>query len=536
MTSSRFATSNNVVRSHSEITERHYRCLCMLAGILSKSRQIDETINAILSTIHHEAGLEVGVVSLFDPENSRLQVGAMYLGGDVPRQSNVVYKPGEGIVGRVLQLNQTIVLGRIASEPRFLDRLEMYDLELPFIGVPIRDNDGNAIGVLGAQPNTPADEFLPQRTDFMKAVADVLSQTLRLIVNVEEGKSIARERDELRREVRGKYGFDNMVVGHSDGMRQVFDQVRRVAKWDSTVLILGESGTGKELIANAIHYNSPRAHHSFVCLNCASLPENLLESELFGHEKGAFTNAVKQRKGRFEQANGGTLFLDEIGEISPLFQAKLLRVLQEGELERVGGSQTIKVDVRIVAATNRNLAEEVDKGKFREDLYYRLNVMAIRLPPLRERLVDVPELANFLLNKVAQSQGRELKLTDNALRMLMSHDWPGNVRELENSLERAAVMTEGSIIDTDAIAVPVSHRSNTPMAAPAPSGSASMAAPTAPRTPADLSDESMDERERLIAALEQTGWVQAKAARLLGMTPRQIAYRIQTMNINVRKL
>lgn len=529
MTNTRFATTGSGFNSRSEILEKQYRCLCMLTGVLSRAKQIEDTINTILSTIHHDMGLQFGVVNFYDPENSMLQVGAMYRASDKGKAKppQVCYKPGEGIVGRILEMNQSIVLGRISSEPRFLDRLEVYDLELPFIGVPIRDPAGNAIGVLAAQPDVPADEFLPERSDFMKVVADLLSQTVRLLVHVEEGHTIARERDELRREVRGKYGFDNMVVGHSDGMRQVFDQVRRVAKWDSTVLVLGESGTGKELIANAIHYNSPRAHQAFVCLNCASLPENLLESELFGHEKGAFTNAVKQRKGRFEQANGGTLFLDEIGEISPLFQAKLLRVLQEGELERVGGSQTIKVDVRIVAATNRNLADEVDKGKFREDLYYRLNVMTIRLPPLRERLVDVPELANFLLEKIARNQGRKLRLTDGAVRMLMGHDWPGNVRELENSLERAAVMTEGDTIDTDVIALPTAAR---------PAVVSPTVVTETSSSNIDLNNPDIDERERLIAALEQTGWVQAKAARLLGMTPRQIAYRIQTMKINVRKL
>ncbi len=530
MNSQRFVAVGQAVRSRAELQERHYKCLCALISLLAKASQIEETLNKILWILHHEGGLQYGVVDFFDPENSLLQVGAIYRDqGNTSKTPSVNYKPGEGIVGRILEMNQSIVLGRISTEPRFLDRLEVYDLELPFIGVPIRNQEGNAIGVLAAQPDVPADEYLPERTQFMSAVADILSQTVRLLANVEEGDNIAMERDELRREVRAKYGFDNMVVGHSDGMRQVFDQVRRVAKWDSTVLVLGESGTGKELIANAIHYNSPRAHQAFVCLNCASLPENLLESELFGHEKGAFTNAVKQRKGRFEQADGGTLFLDEIGEISPLFQAKLLRVLQEGELERVGGTKTIKVNVRIVAATNRNLLEEVEKGNFREDLYYRLNVMAIRLPPLRERLVDVPELANFLLEKVSKSQGRKLAFTDSATRMLMGYHWPGNVRQLENTIERAAVMTEGETIDTDAIALPGAQ--------PTPGGfSSSAPVSNGNAVRVDLNDPDVDERERLIAALEQTGWVQAKAARLLGMTPRQIAYRIQTMNINVRKI
>jgi len=514
------------VGSRSELVERQFKSLCRISQVLCRAKKIEETLDGILGVLHKECGLLHGVITLSDPEHAVLQVGALYSESESVNKasSSVRYQAGEGIVGRILQHNTSIVLGRISSEPRFLDRLALYDLELPFIGVPIRNGNGSAIGVLAAQPDVPADDYLPERTAFMEAVADLLSQTVRLLVNVEKGQTIASERDELRREVRGKYGFENMVVGHSEGMRQVFDQVRRVAKWDSTVLILGESGTGKELISSAIHYNSPRAHNRFVRLNCASLPETLLESELFGHEKGAFTNAVKQRKGRFEQADGGTLFLDEIGEISPMFQAKLLRVLQEGELERVGGGQTIKVDVRIVAATNRNLEMEVEKGKFREDLYYRLNVMAIRIPALRERLVDVPELAKFLIGKIAKQQGRDLRLTDNAIRMLMGYEWPGNVRQLENCLERAAVMSEEGTIDCDVIALPDNY-----------TGSSIMPVNNIVNE-VDLSNPDMDERERLIAALEQAGWVQAKAARLLGMTPRQIAYRIQTMKINVRKI
>ncbi len=515
------------INSRLDIIERQFNALCDIARTLSQVTNIEDILSEILGILHNNTGLLHGMVTLSDPEHSSLQVGAVYSDSEavIKASSATRYQAGEGIVGRILQINQPIVLGRVSSEPRFLDKLSLYDMDLPFIGVPIRDQDGSAIGVLAVQPDVPADDYLPDRTTFLKAVSDLLSQTTRLLVNVERGQSLVRERDELRREVRGKYGFENMVVGNTDAMRRVFDQVRRVAKWDSTVLVLGESGTGKELIASAIHYNSPRAHKRFVKLNCASLPETLLESELFGHEKGAFTSAAKQHKGRFEQADGGTLFLDEIGEISAMFQAKLLRVLQEGELERVGGTQTIKVDVRIVAATNRNLEEEVDKGKFREDLYYRLNVMAIRLPPLRERLMDIPDLSDFLLEKIAKQQGRELRLTDGAIRMLMGYDWPGNVRELENCLERAAIMSEEGTIDTDAISLKGDHSL---MAANPVSGGGTQSI--------DLDDPELDERERLIAALEQAGWVQAKAARLLGMSPRQIAYRIQTMKINVRKI
>ncbi len=290
---------------------------------------------------------------------------------------------------------------------------------------------------------------------------------------------------------------------------------------------VGESGSGKELVACAIHYNSPRSGGPLIKLNCAALPDNLLESELFGHEKGAFTGAVNQRKGRFEQAHGGTLFLDEIGDISLTFQAKLLRVLQEGELERVGSSQTLRVDVRIVAATNRDLETAVDAGEFREDLYYRLNVMPIFMPPLRERQEDIPDLARFLVDKIAKQQGRRLTITDSAIRLLMRHPWPGNVRELENCLERSAIMSADGVIAQDVIELNgLGLRGPSPTLPPISDATDRID----PDTP------GLDERERVIAALEQAGWVQAKAARLLGMTPRQIAYRVQILNIKMRRL
>jgi Nif-specific regulatory protein len=293
-------------------------------------------------------------------------------------------------------------------------------------------------------------------------------------------------------------------------------------------LIRGESGTGKEVVANAIHFNSGCAGGPFLRLNCAALPDTLLESELFGHEKGAFTGATNLRKGRFELADNGTLFLDEIGDISASFQAKLLRVLQEGEFERVGGTHTIKVNVRIIAATNRNLEEEVTDGNFREDLYYRLNVMPIQMPALRDRLEDIPKLSEFLLGKISQQQnGRPLEIKESAIRILMKHDWPGNVRELANRLERAAIMSPNGIIDRDVMV-------NTGLEdVVAQAGFSSKPLKT---LTVDFSDENMDDRERVIAALEQSGWVQAKAARLLNMTPRQIAYRILTLDITMKQI
>lgn len=511
--------------SRSELMEKELLALSRISQIICHSENIEKTFNEVLAVLHDIAGMHHGLISICNNEDTAVQVTAIHFEGDAPAKlNNVKYRSGEGIIGRILSHGSPIVLRRVSSEPNFLDRLALYEYELPFIGVPIESNEGFTIGVLAAQPESADEEHLSERTRFMETVAHLLSQTVRLVVNVARGEELANERDELRREVRGKFGFENMVIGHTAVMRRVFDQARRVAKWDSTVLVLGESGTGKELISGAIHYNSPRAKQPYIRLNCAALPETLLESELFGHEKGAFTGAVKQRKGRFEQADGGTLFLDEIGEISAMFQAKLLRILQEGEFERVGGTQTIKVDLRIVAATNRNLELEVEKGNFREDLYYRLNVMTIRIPPLRERRADIPELSEFLLGNISERQGRKLQLTNSAVRMLMNYSWPGNVRELENCLERASIMSEGDTVDCDAISMTDLNYEITPHPAHI----------DIPST--DLSDDNLDEREKVIAALEQAGWVQAKAARLLGMTPRQIAYRIQTLNINLRKI
>jgi DNA-binding NtrC family response regulator len=262
------------------------------------------------------------------------------------------------------------------------------------------------------------------------------------IQNALEAQELRRENTRLQTELEGRYSFGSMV-GKTRAMEEVYDLVETVAKSRSTVLITGESGTGKELVARAIHYNSPRRNRPFVKLNCAALPQDLIESELFGHEKGAFTGAVKQTKGRFELADGGTLLLDEISEIEPPLQAKLLRVLQEREFERIGSGHTIKVDVRIVATTNRNLQDEIDKGHFREDLFYRLNVIPVRMPSLRDRKADVPLLAEHFLDKYNRENGKSISsLTARALDILMSYDWPGNVRELENYLERAVVICQ----------------------------------------------------------------------------------------------
>ena len=513
-----------------EMLEGQLFALLRISQILGGNDEIMEMLEKVLIVLEQEAALYKGLISLTHLKEHALQICTInHESKDMEKMFDKVrYKEGEGILGSIYATGRKVILEKISEHPQFLDRLSLYDLNLPFIAVPIKDANGHVIGVLAAQPESSDKDFLMDQSQLMTTVANMLAQTVRLMVNILKGDEIADERDELRRKVRSEYGFEDMMIGYTPVMRRVFDQIRRVSKWDTTVLILGESGTGKELIANAIHYNSQRSHQPMIKLNCASLPETLLESELFGHEKGSFTGAVKTRKGRFEQAHNGTLFLDEIGEISPMFQAKLLRVLQEGELERVGGDQTIKVNVRIVAATNRDLESEVEKGNFREDLYYRLNVMSINVPPLRERLEDIPELSHFLLEKISKHQGRKLKLTDGAIRILASHNWPGNVRELENCLERSAIMSENGVIDRDVVILHPLHEN--------PKIQLSPAIPSQQYQALEVDDDNLGEREKVIAALERAGWVQAKAARLLNMTPRQIAYRIQILNIPMRKM
>ncbi len=518
------------------LLEDQLNTLYEVSQVLSRSLNLRETLAEVLELLHERGGLNHGMVSLLDPESGELEVYALHKGGVRPFEK-IRYRQGEGVVGAILAEGRTRIVPRLADEPRFLDRLQIYQSDLPFIGVPIRIGSGDPVGVFAAQPPERR-HLLAEQARFLEMVANLIGQSVRLAQKVQDAERALRdERDTLRRQVKGEHGFSNMV-GHTKAMRHVFDMVRQVAKWNTTVLIRGESGTGKELVANAIHYNSSRAAGTFVKLNCAALPDNLLESELFGHEKGAFTGAVSQRKGRFEQADGGTLFLDEIGEISPAFQAKLLRVLQEGEFERIGGNRTLKVDVRIIAATNRHLEESVKQGEFREDLYYRLNVMPIRMPSLRDRLEDIPDLANFLLKKIGNKQGRTVEINGNAIRVLMCHDWPGNVRELENTLERAAVMSTEGRIDTQALALSGLEEKHVPQAKPVAAVPESEEDEDFGHEPDEELPEGMDldERARVVAALEEAGWVQAKAARLLNMTPRQIAYRIQIYNIKLRQI
>lgn len=341
-----------------------------------------------------------------------------------------------------------------------------------------------------------------------------------IIRNALEKRRLSTENMLLRREMASQSSFAR-IVGQSDAMRKVFDVVRKVADSKSNVLICGESGTGKELVARAIHYNSARSAMPFVAVNCSAVPETLLESELFGHMKGSFTGAVANKAGLFEVANGGTIFLDEIGDTTPTIQVKLLRVIQEREFRRVGGNQDMKVDVRIVAATNRDLERAVADGSFREDLYYRLDVIPIRLPPLRLRTGDIPLLVTHFLQRFAEESGKPAPiLTPEAIQVLLSHEWRGNVRELENLIERVVAFSTGvPVTETDVRGW--LHRAVTPQQTQG--------------LPTDIPDEGIDleglingiEKDLLMKALERSKWVKKKAARLLKLNTRSFRYRLE---------
>ncbi len=331
-----------------------------------------------------------------------------------------------------------------------------------------------------------------------------------------EKRRLVDENAKLKQELQQRYDLHNLV-GSSRPMQQVYEQVAQVAPSSTTVLIRGESGTGKELVAHAIHYGSPRAKKPFVKVSCGALPENLVESELFGYEPGAFTDARSQKKGRFELANGGTLFLDEIGELSPATQVKLLRVLQEREFERLGGTQTVKVNVRLVTATNRDLEVAVREGQFREDLYYRLNVFTLFMPPLRERKPDIPLLADHFIEKYAAAQGKEVRrIATSAIDMLMSYHWPGNVRELENCIERAVLVCDGGVI----------HAHHLP-----PTLQTAEVSGTLPRVSLAAAVAAY-EKDLLLDALKASRGNMAKAARLLDSTERIVSYAVRKHDLD----
>jgi len=432
------------------------------------------------------------------------------------------YSLGEGIIGRVAKLGSPIVIPNIGDEPLFLNKTgarQMIKREnISFLCVPIKFKN-EILGVLSVDRlfSSRAVSF-EEDLRLLKIISSLIAQTVKLHRELErERVAFLEEKESLTRQLKGKFRVEN-IIGQSDSMQEAFEAIHKVAPSKANVLLRGESGTGKELVAKAIHFMSPRAKESFIKFNCASIPEGLLESELFGHEKGAFTGAMSVRKGRFELADGGTIFLDEIGDLPLALQPKILRVLQEKEFERVGGEKTIKVDVRLIAATSRDLEDLVADGRFREDLYYRLNVVPLYLPPLRERKVDIPVLVDHFLRKYNDENAKSVTITPEVLDAFVRYDWPGNVRELENSIERLVVMSAGKVITLSDLPLNMRGRSME-------TTTGKLTRDALPTAVADI------EKARIIDAMKKSGWVQARAARILGITPRQIGYKIKRYGI-----
>ncbi|MBW2355819.1 MAG: nif-specific transcriptional activator NifA [Deltaproteobacteria bacterium] len=493
--------------------------LYTISQALSETLDLKKSLYKVLEILASFKHMVRGTITILDPVRNEINIEVAH---GLPRMTvqSVKYKLGEGIIGEVIQSGHALAIPRISREPRFLDRTRRSkeDRELSFICVPIKKGK-QVVGALSADLAFEGPAELKEAEKLLSVVAAMVAQH---VINLEtirlEKETLRQENINLRKELGNKYRITN-IVGNSNKMREVYQMITQVSRSNATVLMRGESGTGKELVANSIHYNSPRAKGPFIKVNCAAIPANLIESELFGHEKGAFTGAIKQKLGRFELAHRGTIFLDEIGSIGLDVQANLLRVLQEREFERVGGHRTIKVDVRVVAATNKNLEQAVEDGSFRDDLYYRLNVFPIYMPPLRERKTDVLLLADFFLEKYARENNKAIRrFSTPAIDMLMAYHWPGNVRELENCIERAVLLCEEGVI----------HSYHLPPTLQTGSESDTLPAWSLEEAVANL------EREMLIDALKNTRGNITRAAELLRTTVRKFNYKAQKYGISFR--
>ena len=426
--------------------ENERQVLNEIARVLSSTLELRDGFTRIMQLISERLGMHRGTLVLLDDSTGRLRTEVAYglTADDIERNR---FALGEGITGNVVATGRARVIPDVRHDPDFLNRtnrLRSYDdhkAAVSFLCIPVKI-DGRNVGALAVDKLYTSDDQLHSDQTFLNIIAAFLAQTIQINRMVMRQKEeLLEENAQLRAQVRDRYKFDN-IIGDSPAMHEVFGVVGQVATSRATVLLLGETGTGKEMIAKAIHYNSPRKDKPFIRVNCGALTGTLLESELFGHVKGSFTGAIKDKMGRFEAADNGTLFLDEIGTMEPILQVKLLRVLQEREFERVGDNTVVKVDVRVIAATNVDLQEEVARGQFREDLFYRLNVVSVYLPPLRNRREDIPRLIDYFLDKYNDVNGRRLRrISKDMLNAMLRYPWPGNVRELENAIERAVVLS-----------------------------------------------------------------------------------------------
>ncbi len=503
--------------------ERHIRdldTLGLVAKTLATRTSQKKMLRDVLKLLEQRRGMLRCTIMLLAPDGKQLVLEAESTG---EADDGVSYHRGEGVIGRVFETGTSIIVPLVSEEPRFQYRIHERKTspqrDVSFICVPVRI-ENEVIGTLAADHAALAETLLAETKQLMEIVASLIANDVlaRRMARIER-HLLEEENQRLLFELQKKFHPKNMV-GDSSEIQAVYARVHQVASADTTVLIRGESGTGKELIASAIHYNSPRSEKPFVKVNCSALSESLLESELFGHEKGAFTGALYKRIGRLEEAEGGTLFLDELGDFSPAVQVKLLRVIQEREYERVGSSTTIKADVRIVAATNRDLEKMVKEDAFREDLYYRINVFPVVLPALRERRSDILPLANHFVEKYAKQLNHPIRrISTSAINLLMSYHWPGNVRELENSIEHAVLLcTDGVIYGRH---LPPTLQTPTTADRDATGGLKKQVA--------------MLERDLIIDALKRHRGNVNAASRDLGITSRMVRYKIENLDINYER-
>ena len=502
------------------------------ARLMGKSLDPDLVIREMLHLLSEFLGLNRGRVVLRRPEDGHYAIRYAY-GLTRAEIDRGVYRPGHGISGRVLQTGEASIVQDIDDDPDYLaqavDRAHLPDETVSFIALPLVD-DGKVRGLLGVHRIRGRSRAFADDLRILEIVATLVAQILKLNDRVAaQTARLELENRELKWAL--EHGTPQQatlgIVGESPALRHALRQVEQVAGTDATVLLLGESGTGKELFARALHLSSPRRDQPFVKVNCGAIPDNLFESELFGYEKGAFTGASTARSGYFEQAHGGTLFLDEIGELPLAMQVKLLRVLQEKSLQRVGGRRETPIDVRIVAATNQDLQQQVGAGRFRLDLYYRLNIIPIRLPALRERREDIRPLVRHQLSLISQSYQRNVGFTAEAMDRLADYPWPGNIRQLRNVLERLVLLAEGAAIGAAEVERVIRSEGGAPVPALAAAGTSPVpASAVRPYLPAQSHD-----RAQLEQALAQTHGNKSRAAQALGLTLRQLNYRLKRLGM-----
>ena len=499
-------------------------CLYDITRELASSGDLSECLEKSMEILSSSKEMENGTVSIVNPVTGKLEIEVAF-GITAEGRRRGKYKIGEGITGRVVATGEPIIVPHIAEEPLFLNRTrsrgDIKNQNRSFICVPIKDGK-QVIGTLSIDRvyEDGIDDQANKDLQFLTVLSSLIAQTTRRVQIVNKEKERLRiENLQLKRELSEKNKI-NEIIGNSSRMQDVYEMIHRVVDSNATVLLRGESGTGKTLVAKALHYNGKRKDNPFVVVNCSALPETLLESELFGHEKGAFTGATERKIGRFEQAEGGTLFLDEIGEISHSVQVKLLNVVQERCFQRLGSSKSIACDVRLVAATNRDLESAVAEKNFREDLYYRLNVFPVYMPPLRERRTDILLLAEFFLEKYARENRKKIRrISTSAIDMLIQYHWPGNVRELQNCIERSVLICDDDSIK--GIHLPPTLQ---------------IAEDRASDKPLSLTAAvERFEKDLIIEGLKKNNGNQTKTAKYLDTSLRIINYKIHQYNIDPKK-